>query len=73
MMRTPRGKLARHLYALARSTPYADDGLVYVLQAMEVEAEANRLRRDQIAKLRSKRLRRSVGSRSPAAKRVRRA
>jgi hypothetical protein len=36
-------KRARELYALAKSTPHADDGLVYVLRALELEeAEAPR-------------------------------
>jgi hypothetical protein len=33
-------KRARELYALAKSPPHADDGLVYVLRALELEAEA---------------------------------
>jgi len=42
-MRTPDDdrKRAGDLYALARSSLHADDGLVYVLRAMEVEADAD--------------------------------
>jgi hypothetical protein len=73
-MRTPvKRKRACELYALAQSTPHADEGLVYVLRAMELEAEAGRLRRDQVPKLNISRLRRSAGRRSPAAKRARQA
>jgi hypothetical protein len=35
-------KRASELYALAKSTPHADDGLVYVMRALELEAEAPR-------------------------------
>ncbi|HLH92572.1 MAG TPA: hypothetical protein VKX28_29435 [Xanthobacteraceae bacterium] len=40
-MRTPdRRKHVRELYALAKATPHADDGLVYVMRAIELEAES---------------------------------
>jgi hypothetical protein len=50
-MRTPeKRKRACELHALAQSTPHADEGLVYVLRAMELEAEASRHRRHQVLK-----------------------
>lgn len=69
-MRTPDRKSACDLYALAKSTPHADEGLVYVLRAMELEAEANLLGRDEIPPVKSNRLRRPAGNRSPAVKRA---
>jgi hypothetical protein len=72
-MRTPdvgRAR-ARDLYALARSTPHADDGLVYVLRAMELEAGPRPPGRGAIPELNSNR-RRHAGPHVPGAKRARR-
>lgn len=53
---------ARDLYALARSSPHADDALVYVLRAMELEAEPHRKRgRKEASNVDSDRMRRSRG------------
>ena len=73
-MRTPDDDRTRacDLYALARSTPHADDGLVYVLRAMELEAGAKLPGPGTIPKLKSNR-RRHAGSHLPGAKRPGRA
>jgi hypothetical protein len=53
----------RDLYALARSTPHADEALVYVLRAMELQAEGSPpLGPAQVSKLSRDRLRRRRGS-----------
>jgi hypothetical protein len=72
-MRTPDDdrKRARELYALARSTPHADEGLAWVLQAMELEAGA-KLAGCEILEPKSDH-RRHAGAHLPGAKRIRRA
>ena len=69
-MRTPDNDRARarDLYALARLTPHADDGLVYVLRAMELEAGAGPRGRDTIPSLKRNR-RRHPEARPPGLKR----
>ncbi len=65
-MRTPtRRKRARDLFAQAQSTPHADEGLVYVLRAMELDAETDLPASRKNPHVQSDRLR-SAARRSPA-------
>jgi hypothetical protein len=65
VMRTPtRRKRARDLFAQAQSTPHAEEGLFYVLRAMELEAETD-LPGSRNSQVQSDRLR-SAARRSPA-------
>jgi hypothetical protein len=67
-MRAPeRRKHVRALYALAKATPHADDGLVYVMRAIELGAGEKLPGNGDRRPARSKRLTRS-SARLPAAR-----
>jgi len=57
---------ARSLYELAKSTSYPDESLLHVLHAIELEADADLLERDDIPDAHVIDSRRSAGRRENA-------